>query len=120
MSRNYDNWERLVTAVVKREQIWQLCHQDSIRSSILSDDSSDLELSSRFSDLPFSLGSFDINTTFKSREGDFATTNIALLLQDVRVSDRKCFAKGSKAAIKSLKTVKVTEDQFKQRMIVLA
>ncbi|KAH6810094.1 BRI1-associated receptor kinase [Perilla frutescens var. frutescens] len=28
MSR--DNWERLVVAVLKRDQIWQLCHQDSI------------------------------------------------------------------------------------------
>ncbi|KAH6824324.1 BRI1-associated receptor kinase [Perilla frutescens var. hirtella] len=28
MSR--DNWERLVVAVIRRDQIWQLCHQDSI------------------------------------------------------------------------------------------
>ncbi|KAH6802960.1 hypothetical protein C2S51_034406 [Perilla frutescens var. frutescens] len=123
MSRNYDNWERLVAAVLKREQIWKLCHQDSISSSIFSDDESDLELGLRFSDVPFSLGSFRINRTFEwgpqLGEGEFGTTNTALLLRDVRVSDQKCFPKGSKAAIKLLKTVEVTEDEFKQRMIVL-
>ncbi|KAK6155599.1 hypothetical protein DH2020_009847 [Rehmannia glutinosa] len=29
MSRNYDNWERLVAAVLKREEIWQICHASS-------------------------------------------------------------------------------------------
>ncbi|KAH6761237.1 BRI1-associated receptor kinase [Perilla frutescens var. frutescens] len=41
MSR--DNWERLVVAVLKRDQIWQLCHQDSI--STVSSDSSERVLS---------------------------------------------------------------------------
>ncbi|KAI3458049.1 hypothetical protein Pfo_014712 [Paulownia fortunei] len=36
MSRNYDNWERLVAAVLRREQLWQLCHSDSINSSFSS------------------------------------------------------------------------------------
>ncbi|KAL1535379.1 hypothetical protein AAHA92_28160 [Salvia divinorum] len=35
-SSSRDNWERLVAAVVKREQIWQLCHQNS-SSTIASD-----------------------------------------------------------------------------------
>ncbi|XP_042029409.1 BRASSINOSTEROID INSENSITIVE 1-associated receptor kinase 1-like [Salvia splendens] len=38
-----DNWERLVTAVVKREQIWQLCHQNSI--STIASDYTDVTLS---------------------------------------------------------------------------
>ncbi|KAL3834260.1 hypothetical protein ACJIZ3_008996 [Penstemon smallii] len=29
MSRNYDNWERLVAAVLRKEQLWQLFHEDS-------------------------------------------------------------------------------------------
>ncbi|XP_047962564.1 uncharacterized protein LOC125207315 [Salvia hispanica] len=29
LSSSRDNWERLVAAVVKREEIWQLCHQNS-------------------------------------------------------------------------------------------
>ncbi|XP_047979243.1 uncharacterized protein LOC125221161 [Salvia hispanica] len=36
MSSSRDNWERLVKAVIKRDEIWQLCHQDSI-STIASD-----------------------------------------------------------------------------------
>ncbi|KAK4384885.1 hypothetical protein Sango_2612500 [Sesamum angolense] len=40
MSQVYDNWERLVAAVVKREQIWQLCHDHS-RSPSISSQSSD-------------------------------------------------------------------------------
>ncbi|KAG8381182.1 hypothetical protein BUALT_Bualt06G0095700 [Buddleja alternifolia] len=40
MSRNYDNWERLVAAVLKKQEIWELCHAHSRStsfSSILSD-----------------------------------------------------------------------------------
>ncbi|KAL1531502.1 putative inactive receptor kinase [Salvia divinorum] len=48
MSAIYDNWERLVAAVVKKQQIWELCHQSS---STLSDAS---YLSSSF-------GSFEIS-----------------------------------------------------------
>ncbi|KAL1544853.1 protein kinase superfamily [Salvia divinorum] len=36
LSSSRDNWERLVKAVVKRDEIWQLCHQDSI-TTIASD-----------------------------------------------------------------------------------
>ncbi|KAG8381189.1 hypothetical protein BUALT_Bualt06G0096400 [Buddleja alternifolia] len=36
MSKNYDNWERLVAAVLKREELWQLFHQDSKNTSITS------------------------------------------------------------------------------------
>ncbi|KAH6801745.1 BRI1-associated receptor kinase [Perilla frutescens var. frutescens] len=47
MSR--DNWERLVVAVLKRDQIWQLCHQDSITT-----------VSSNFSQRVLSFSSNDI------------------------------------------------------------
>ncbi|KAL8519143.1 hypothetical protein ACS0TY_010182 [Phlomoides rotata] len=40
MSNPRDNWERLVAAVVKRDQIWQLCHAPSI-STVSSDTLSD-------------------------------------------------------------------------------
>ncbi|GER49816.1 leucine-rich repeat protein kinase family protein [Striga asiatica] len=32
----YDNWERLVLATLRREQLWQLCHADSTDLSIIS------------------------------------------------------------------------------------
>lgn len=40
-SSSRDNWERLVLAVVKREQIWQLCHKPYSRSPSTSTTSSD-------------------------------------------------------------------------------
>ncbi|XP_047967808.1 probable inactive receptor kinase At4g23740 isoform X2 [Salvia hispanica] len=49
MSAIYDNWERLVAAAVKKQQIWELCHRSS---STLSDDS---YLSSSFGDLSFEI-----------------------------------------------------------------
>lgn len=36
MSTIYDNWERLVAATLKRDQIWQLCHAHSRETSISS------------------------------------------------------------------------------------
>ncbi|KAG8381188.1 hypothetical protein BUALT_Bualt06G0096300 [Buddleja alternifolia] len=36
MSRNYDNWERLVAAVLRREQFRELCRSDSLDSSLSS------------------------------------------------------------------------------------
>ncbi|KAL3638773.1 Mitogen-activated protein kinase kinase kinase 1 [Castilleja foliolosa] len=41
MSRNYDNWERLVAAVLKKQQLWKLCHAPSI--STVSDSSCSLD-----------------------------------------------------------------------------
>ncbi|KAK4493166.1 hypothetical protein RD792_017978 [Penstemon davidsonii] len=40
MSTIYDNWERLVAAVIRREELWQLCHDHSRSPSISSTSSS--------------------------------------------------------------------------------
>ncbi|PIN25069.1 MEKK [Handroanthus impetiginosus] len=53
MSAIYDNWERLVAAVLRREELWQLFHQQS-RSPSLSSESS----SSSFS---FGIGSASLD-----------------------------------------------------------
>ncbi|KAL0317803.1 UNVERIFIED_CONTAM: Mitogen-activated protein kinase kinase kinase YODA [Sesamum angustifolium] len=57
MSRIYDNWERLVAAVLKKEQLWQLFHDQS-RSPSISSESSGLSFSfgwgSSIEDAPFS------------------------------------------------------------------
>ncbi|KAI3458050.1 hypothetical protein Pfo_014713 [Paulownia fortunei] len=45
MSRIYDNWERLVAAVLRREQLWLLCHAHSRSSSFISSLSSDFSSS---------------------------------------------------------------------------
>ncbi|KAL6545213.1 hypothetical protein OROHE_009878 [Orobanche hederae] len=58
MSRIYDNWERLVAAVLKKEQLWQLCHAQSRSPSISSESSgfsSGLGLTSSVDDVPFTI-----------------------------------------------------------------
>ncbi|KAK4431378.1 putative inactive receptor kinase [Sesamum alatum] len=45
MSAIYDNWERLVAAVLRRELIWQICHDHSRTPSLLSSVSSDFSSS---------------------------------------------------------------------------
>ncbi|KAL2227213.1 UNVERIFIED_CONTAM: putative inactive receptor kinase [Sesamum indicum] len=63
MSAIYDNWERLVAAVLRKQQLWELFHDHSRSPSILSeasDFSSSFNLSSRTHDLSldFAYGSF--------------------------------------------------------------
>ncbi|CAI9768178.1 unnamed protein product [Fraxinus pennsylvanica] len=50
MSNNYDNWERLVRAVIRKEEIWQMFHD---RSPSISSISSDSSLDSEDLDVPF-------------------------------------------------------------------
>ncbi|GER30826.1 guanine nucleotide-binding protein alpha-2subunit, partial [Striga asiatica] len=52
MTQIYDNWERLVAATLKRDQIWQLCHAHSREPSVAS------SYSSEFSSLPSPLVTF--------------------------------------------------------------
>ncbi|KAL3813565.1 hypothetical protein ACJIZ3_014833 [Penstemon smallii] len=52
MSANYDNWERLVAATLRREQLWHLFHSQSRSPSISSLDS-DSTFPSPLPDLPF-------------------------------------------------------------------
>ncbi|GFQ04699.1 probable inactive receptor kinase at4g23740 [Phtheirospermum japonicum] len=49
MSANYDNWERLVAAVLKKQQLWELFHDHSRSPSILSEAS---DFSSSFNSRP--------------------------------------------------------------------
>lgn len=56
MPKAYDNWERLVAAVFKRDQIWKLCHQQSRSPSCCSNESnsgSDIDLSPVKNDAAF-------------------------------------------------------------------
>ncbi|CAA2955870.1 cyclic nucleotide-gated ion channel 1-like [Olea europaea subsp. europaea] len=54
MSNVYDNWERLVGAVIRREEIWQMFHD---RSPSVSSVSSDFSLDSQILDVPFDFSS---------------------------------------------------------------
>ncbi|KAK6132172.1 hypothetical protein DH2020_034097 [Rehmannia glutinosa] len=60
MSAIYDNWERLVTAVLKKQQLWQLFHDHSRNPSVLSEASgfsSSFNLASPIHDLAFDFSS---------------------------------------------------------------
>ncbi|XP_075494941.1 serine/threonine-protein kinase PBL27-like [Primulina tabacum] len=55
MSRVYDNWERLVAAVLKKQQLWELCHQHSRSPSTCSEASE--SSSTSFNCVPFGFSS---------------------------------------------------------------
>ncbi|KAK4431652.1 putative inactive receptor kinase [Sesamum alatum] len=75
MSRNYDNWERLVAAVLRKEQLWQLCHADSFSSGILSEASewsSSFHLTSQLHHAAFDFSSSESSSThWQQREEAF-------------------------------------------------
>ncbi|KAL0299639.1 UNVERIFIED_CONTAM: putative inactive receptor kinase [Sesamum calycinum] len=64
MSKNYDNWERLVAAVLRRELLWQICHEHSRNPSLISSVSSDFSSS-------FSLTSPHSSTFANPEDGIF-------------------------------------------------
>ncbi|KAH6755687.1 Leucine-rich repeat protein kinase family protein [Perilla frutescens var. hirtella] len=65
MSAVYDNWERLVAAVMKKQQLWELFHQQSRSPSILSDAS---DFSSSFRDLDFDFSSSSHGSSSRSQK----------------------------------------------------
>ncbi|KAK4489607.1 hypothetical protein RD792_005419 [Penstemon davidsonii] len=66
MSRNYDNWERLVAAVLRKEQLWQLFHEDSRSPSLRSEASSSTSSSFRYLDSPLhDLPSFSSSFSYR-------------------------------------------------------
>ncbi|CAI9768180.1 unnamed protein product [Fraxinus pennsylvanica] len=54
MSNIYDNWERLVEAVIRREQLWQMFHDQSPSDSSIT---SDISFNSQVLDVPFDFSS---------------------------------------------------------------
>ncbi|KAK4385126.1 putative inactive receptor kinase [Sesamum angolense] len=61
MSAIYDNWERLVAAVLRKQQLWELFHDHSRSPSILSeasDSSASFNSSSRLRDLAFDVSRY--------------------------------------------------------------
>ncbi|KAK4431377.1 putative inactive receptor kinase [Sesamum alatum] len=68
MSRIYDNWERLVADVLRRELIWKICHDHSRTPSVISSVSSDFGSS-------FGLTSPLSNTFVDAEDGVFMFDN---------------------------------------------
>ncbi|KAL8544218.1 hypothetical protein ACS0TY_004671 [Phlomoides rotata] len=79
MSR--DNWARLVTAVVRREELWQLFHSPSIDTSIYSSDSDSLSTSTSHR---FDLTDSQDRYTGLKRESHTASMRILKELEDLQ------------------------------------
>ncbi|XP_051138415.1 mitogen-activated protein kinase kinase kinase YODA-like [Andrographis paniculata] len=87
MSRNYDNWERLVAAVLKREQLWQLFHSKSLSPSLSSESSGysfSFGLNSSIEDAPYS--SPEWSTANRKRNDDEIARNVVVDDDDNRQS----------------------------------
>ncbi|XP_011076138.1 mitogen-activated protein kinase kinase kinase YODA-like isoform X2 [Sesamum indicum] len=89
MSMIYDNWERLVTAVLKKERLWQLFHDQS-RSPSISSESSGLSFSfgcgSSIEDAPFS--SPEWSASKQKGNDDFGTKTAASTSSSTLVEDQ--------------------------------
>ncbi|PIM98303.1 Serine/threonine protein kinase [Handroanthus impetiginosus] len=69
MSAIYENWERLVAAVLKREELWQLFHAQSRSPSVLSEASSfssSFNIGSPVNDLPFDFSSLGTSSRLQN------------------------------------------------------
>ncbi|KAK4431375.1 putative inactive receptor kinase [Sesamum alatum] len=83
MSKNYDNWERLVAAVLRRELLWQICHEHSRTPSLMSSVSSDFSSS-------FSLSS-PLSSTFpKPEDGIFMSDKYPPLQFSANFKEERC------------------------------
>ncbi|XP_011076050.1 probably inactive receptor-like protein kinase At5g41680 [Sesamum indicum] len=138
MSMIYDNWERLVAAVLKREEIRQLCLQPSRSPSICSESSDcsasfqsrDVRLRKRVASVgkpvPKVVFVGGSSPDFRLKDivkfchelgnGTFWTSFLGELLQDVEVSDQELLVSGTEVVIKLWKKVKLPEEEFKQQM----
>ncbi|KAK6155860.1 hypothetical protein DH2020_010108 [Rehmannia glutinosa] len=138
MSAIYDNWERLVAAVLKKQQLWQLFHDHSRSPSVLSeasDFSSSFGLRSPLHDLDFDLAS--LGSSSRSQRlipklvfiSDFSP---AIELKDgylasVELLGRGTFGSAYAAAmdngvrivVKRLKSMSISEPDFKRHMTIV-
>ncbi|PIN12880.1 Serine/threonine protein kinase/TGF-beta stimulated factor [Handroanthus impetiginosus] len=138
MSAIYDNWERLVAAVLKREQLWQLFHAQSTSPSVLweaSDFSSSFSLGSPLPDLAFELSS--LGSSSRSRRAppklvvisDFSP---AINVNNLHRASTKLLGRGAygstcmvvmdngvKIVVKRLKSGSISEPDFKRHVDVV-
>ncbi|KAL0400920.1 UNVERIFIED_CONTAM: putative inactive receptor kinase [Sesamum latifolium] len=123
MSAIYDNWERLVDAVLRKQHLWELFHDHSRSPSIrseASDFSSSFNSSSPLHDLALDfsrLGSFpssgfDVEDVFLAsavllERGTFGSTYTVALENGVKI------------VLKRLKSMKYSEQEFKSQMEIV-
>ncbi|PIN18998.1 Serine/threonine protein kinase [Handroanthus impetiginosus] len=138
MSAIYDNWERLVAAVLKREELWQLFHAQSRSPSVLSEASSfrsSFSLGSPLPDLAFELSSLGSSSRSRIEPpklvviSDFSP---AVDVNKLHVASAKLLGRGTfgsthmavmdngvKIVVKRLKPVSISEQDFERHMDII-
>ncbi|KAL2542171.1 putative inactive receptor kinase [Abeliophyllum distichum] len=140
MSNIYDNWERLVAAVIRKEQLWQMFHDQSPSVSSVS---SDFSLDSQVLDVPFDFSSPGGSSPFQQQPLPavekavsglvfFQSFNPAFDLEDMLKSTAEFLGKGTfgsaymaamdngiTVVLKRLNVVNMPEKKFRQHMEVI-
>ncbi|KAK6132199.1 hypothetical protein DH2020_034057 [Rehmannia glutinosa] len=139
MSAIYDNWERLVAAVLKKQQLWQLFHDHSRSPSILSeasDFSSSFNLRSPLHDLSFDFARLGSSSTYYRRAlpklvlvSDFSP---AFDIKDVNMVSAELLGRGTfgsayaavmdngvRIVVKRLKSTSISEMDFKRHIDIV-
>ncbi|KAL3834264.1 hypothetical protein ACJIZ3_009000 [Penstemon smallii] len=132
MSRYYDNWEKLVAAVLRKEELWQLFHEDSRSPSLRSEASSSTSSSLRYLDSPLhDLPSFSSSFSYRVQP------NLVFVSDSTPVFDFEKLLRASSevlrngiswrtykydidngitVGVKELKLVSLSEAEFKRHM----
>ncbi|KAL3647486.1 hypothetical protein CASFOL_008454 [Castilleja foliolosa] len=138
MSANYDNWERLVDAVLKKQQLWELFHQHSRSPSLLSEAS---DLSSSFSprspldDLAVDVARLGSLSTFNWRTPKlvfFSDFSPAIDVEYLHLASSEFLGRGTfgaayvaamgngvKIMVKRLKSMSISELEFNRQMEIV-
>ncbi|XP_011076353.1 probable leucine-rich repeat receptor-like protein kinase At1g68400 [Sesamum indicum] len=138
MSAIYDNWERLVAAVLRKQQLWELFHDHSRSPSIrseASDFSSSFNSSSplHYLALDFSrLASFPRSPKAKRRLALVSDFSSGFDVEDVFLASAVLLGRGTfgstytvamengvKIVLKRLKSTNISEQEFKSQMEVV-
>ncbi|PIN09313.1 Serine/threonine protein kinase [Handroanthus impetiginosus] len=138
MSAIYDNWERLVAAVLKREELWQLFHAQSRSPSILSEASSfrsSFNLGSPTNDLAFefsSLGSSSRSRRVPPKLVVISNFSPAVNVNNLHRASTELLGRGTfgsmysavmdngvKIVVKRLKSTSISELDFKHHVDVV-
>ncbi|KAK4486245.1 hypothetical protein RD792_008915 [Penstemon davidsonii] len=133
MSRIYDNWERLVAATLKKDQLWQLFHEQSRSPSIrseASDFSSSSSLGSPIHDVAFD---FSSSSTFWEQTEEKEHAKLVLVsdfsppLDVSELLGRGTFGSvytaamvnGVKIVVRRLKPLDISELEFERHMEIV-
>ncbi|PIN03913.1 Serine/threonine protein kinase [Handroanthus impetiginosus] len=105
MSAVYDNWERLVAAVLRKEQLWKLFYDQSRSPSVLSE-ASKLVLISDFTSA-FGVTDLRLASAELLGKGTFGSSYLVAMHNGVKI------------VVKRLKSVNISEQDFKHHMNIV-